>query len=246
LAGDYSIAIEPIPAQPPDPYDRDMVFVRGGCFRMGDTFGDGRVHERPAHKVCVEDFTIGRYEVTQAQWRELMNETPSVSSSCGDDCPVENVSWKDVQEFLIRLNRRVNSDYRNFYRLPTEAEWEYAARSRGKRERYAGVSGHADPEAVAWYGEDSEMKPHPVGIKGPNGLGLYDMSGNVAEWVRDWYERGYYTRAVLDNPTGPRIGQDRLYRGGSWGSPAHDVRTSSRSWMNPDDRNGMLGFRLAR
>lgn len=163
----------------------EMIFVKGGCYQMGDTFGDGAPEEKPVHDVCVSDFYMGKHEVTQGQWKRIMGNNPSSFSGCGDNCPVEHVSWNDAQNFI----RRLNSQSGKGYRLPTEAEWEYAARSGGKSEKFAGG---ADVNTVAWYDGNSSSKAHPAGQKLPNGLGLHDMSGNVWEWCNDWYDGTYY------------------------------------------------------
>ncbi|MEN6422232.1 MAG: formylglycine-generating enzyme family protein [Smithella sp.] len=187
----------------------EMIFVKGGCFQMGDTVGGGEADEKPVHQVCLSNFYMGKYEVTQGQWQQIMGNNPSHFSSCGDNCPVEKVSWNDVQDFIRRLNSQTGKNYR----LPTEAEWEYAARSGGKSEQY---SGGADVDSVAWYDGNSGRKTHPVGQKKPNGLGLHDMSGNVWEWCQDWYSDKYYSQSNRDNPSGPSSGSNRVLRGGSW------------------------------
>lgn len=216
----------------------EFVFVKGGCYQMGDTFGDGESDEKPVHEVCVNDFYIGKYEVTQAQWEKVMGNNPSYFKNC-DNCPVEQVSWNDIQKFINRLNSKTGS---NKYRLPTEAEWGYAARSGGKREKY---SGGDDSDSVAWYEKNSGGKNHVVGQKKPNGLGIYDMSGNVWEWVNDWFDIGYYKSSPKDNPKGPNSGSYRVERGGGWIDIARNVRASSRSSPAPDHRYSELGLRLA-
>lgn len=216
----------------------EMVFIPGGTFQMGDTFGDGDEDEKPVHTVTVSDFYLGKYEVTQKQWQEIMGNNPSDFK--GDNRPVENVSWNDVQEFIRRLNARTGGNFR----LPTEAEWEYAARG-GNRSRGYKYSGSNDADAVAWYSKNSGDQTHPVGTKLPNELGLYDMSGNVWEWCQDWY--GSYSSGSQHNPKGPLYGKSRMVRGGSWGSDDRVVRVSNRLRDNPDDRNDLdVGFRLAR
>ncbi|MBI4843838.1 MAG: SUMF1/EgtB/PvdO family nonheme iron enzyme [Nitrospirae bacterium] len=212
----------------------DMVYVKGGCYQMGDTFGDGSGDEKPVHEVCVDDFYIGKYEVTQGQWRDVMGNNPSEFSGCGDDCPVENVSWNGIREFIRKLGGN--------YRLPTEAEWEYAARSGGKKEKYA--SGD-NVDSVAWYGSNSGNNTHQVGRKAANGLGIYDMSGNVWEWVQDWYGESYYQNSPRNNPQGPSSGQLRVRRGGSWFTNALSAR-GLRLYLNPGLGGSDLGFRLAR
>ena len=217
--------------------ERNMVKVQGGCFQMGDTFGDGYSSEKPVHEVCLSSaYRIGKYEVTQGQWQKIMGSNPSHFSSCGDNCPVETVGWEDVQEFI----RRLNSQTGKRYRLPTEAEWEYAARSGGKAEKY---SGGDNPDAVAWYDGNSGSKTHPAGQKQSNGLGLYDMSGNVWEWVSDWY--GAYPSGRQQDPPGPSGGSRRVCRGGSWGSDPGLVRAAYRAnFDDPGLRDSDLGFRL--
>jgi formylglycine-generating enzyme required for sulfatase activity len=214
----------------------EFVEVPGGCFQMGDTFGDGD-DEKPVHEVCVGNFSIGKFEVTQGQWRKVMGSNPSRFSSCGDNCPVEMVTWNDVQSFISKLN----SQSGNSYRLPTEAEWEYAARSGGKQEKYSGSN---SIDAVAWYANNSGSQTHPVGQKQANGLGIYDMSGNVWEWCSDWYGRSYYSSSPKDNPQGPSSGSDRVVRGGGWNDGARDVRSAIRAGGGPGDRCDFLGFRL--
>jgi formylglycine-generating enzyme required for sulfatase activity len=223
----------------------ELVLVKGGCYPMGDVFGDGELEETPVHEVCVGDFFVGRYEVTRGQWKEVMGTAPSLDRGCTDEgCPVENVSWNDAQEFIRRLNAEGGR-----YRLPTEAEWEYAARSGGKKERY---SGGDDVKRVAWYAENSGRRNHPVGTRAPNGLGIYDMSGNVWEWTNDWYGLDYYSRSPRDNPAGPSgpMGPDvdRVIRGGCKTGEAHNERTTRRSYgfqRTSSDRSDKVGFRLA-
>jgi len=214
----------------------EFVNVPGGCFQMGDIFGDGESDERPVHDVCISDYAIGAFEVTQSQWRKVM-ATPPISSC--ETCPVSDVSFTEVQEFIQRLNGLSGTSYR----LPTEAEWEYAARSGGKREKF---SGGDVGDNFAWANSNSSAKFHPVGQKSPNGLGIYDMSGNVWEWVNDWYDKEYYSIGSLNNPEGPANGTYRVIRGGSWGSSLKFVRTSDRFRILSDDRSFNLGFRLAR
>ncbi len=216
-----------------------MVFVQGGCFQMGDTFGDGDSDEKPVHQVCVDSFYIGKYEVTQGQWQKIMGNNPSRFSNCGDNCPVEQVSWNDIQGFFRKLNASSGKNYR----LPTEAEWEYAARSGGKKEKYAGTDGSLDD--YAWYSSNSGSKTHPVGQKRPNGLGIYDMSGNVWEWCNDYYGENYYSQSPRNNPEGPSSGSYRVLRGGGWGNIAAYTRAAYRNRSFPGIRDYGLGFRLA-
>lgn len=225
----------------------ELVFVRGGCFEMGDVFGDGETEESPVHEVCVEDFLIGKYEVTRGQWEAVMGSDPSRDRCDGDGCPVDSVSWNDVQEFVGRLNGRGGG---GMFRLPTEAEWEYAARSGGKRERY---SGGDDLGSVAWFAENSGRSNHPVGTRAPNGLGLHDMSGNVWEWTNDWYGVDYYSTSPRDNPIGPRRptgpNVDHVIRGGCRTGEAANERTIRRSYgyqRTSSDRGDKIGFRVVR
>lgn len=213
----------------------EYIRIPGGTFRMGSNSSDD---VKPVHEVTVRSFELGNYEVTQGQWKAVMGSNPSYFKECGDGCPVEQVSWNDVQEFMRKLNAKGNGCT---YRLPTEAEWEYACRSGGKDEKYCGGS---DVDAVAWYDDNGGSKTHPVGQKAPNGLGLYDMSGNVREWVSDWYEGNYYANSPRDNPQGPSGGSGRVFRGGSVFNAY--VLSSVRSYDAPGDHDGALGFRLAR
>jgi sulfatase modifying factor 1 len=249
-AGEERPAATASPAPPREDPTTSMVLVpvKGGCFQMGDVFGDGEVEETPVHEVCVGDFHLGKYEVTQGQWKQVMGGNPSLDRGCqGDDrCPVDTVSWSDAQEFIRRLNARAVGGR---YRLPTEAEWEYAARSGGRRERY---SGGDDADRVAWFAENSGRRNRPVGTKAPNGLGLHDMSGNVWEWTADWYGDDYYSHSPRDNPggpagpTGPNV--DRVIRGGCKTGEAHNERTTRRSsgyQRSSGDRSDKIGFRVA-
>ena len=230
-----------------------MVLVKGGCFQMGDIFGDGSRHEKPAHKVCVDDFKIGIYEVTQLQRKDVMGSNPSFNKNC-DSCPVESVSWDDVQIYIKKLNSTTGKKYR----LPTEAEWEYAARSGGKQEKYAGFNKESqfheygnfcDSNCVYEHKDkkqdDGYKKTSPVGSYKPNSLGLYDMSGNVYEWVNDRYEKDYYSKSPESNPPGPLTGDKRVLRGGSWDNFAFVSRTLARYKDSPHVRYFFDGFRLA-
>jgi formylglycine-generating enzyme required for sulfatase activity len=218
-----------------------MVFVQGGTFWMGCTDEQGsdcESDEMPKHQVTLKGFWIGKYEVTQAEWRAVMGENPSDNEGC-DQCPVEQVSWNDVQQFIKELNRQTGKNYR----LPTEAEWEYAARggSKSKGNKYAGCN---NLDEAGWYDYNSGRKTHPVGQKKPNELGLYDMSGNVWEWCADWY--GDYPSDARTNPEGPVRGLNRVGRGSGWGDNQQGCRVAYRDGWNPGGRNGYLGFRLAR
>ncbi|MBI3600779.1 MAG: formylglycine-generating enzyme family protein, partial [Nitrospinae bacterium] len=199
----------------------EIIFIKGGCYQMGDTFGDGESDEKPIHEVCVDDFYMGKYEVTQKEWQSIMGNNPSYLKNC-DNCPVEQVSWNDVQEYINKLNQKTGKKYR----LPTEAEWEYAARSGGRSEKYSGGN---NIDSVAWYNSNSNSKTHPVGQKEANGLGLYDMTGNVWEWCQDWYDSDYYRKSPKNNPEGASSGQYRVLRGGSWDEYARYARAAIRS-----------------
>jgi formylglycine-generating enzyme required for sulfatase activity len=223
-----------------DPYTgMEFVFIKGGCYEMGDTFGDGNKDEKPSHNLCVDDFYLGIYEVIQGQWEKVMGNNPSHFKK-GDNYPVEQVSWEDVQQFIYRLNNQTGRKYR----LPTEAEWEYAARSGGKTEKYAGTSEDDELKEYAWFDSNSDLQTHPVGQKRPNGLGLYDMIGNVSEWCADWYDENYYESSPGDNPKGPDGGTYRVLRGKSYLDCWDGVRASARSRATPSIRNNFNGFRL--
>ena len=210
----------------------EMVYVQGGTFQMGS---NEYIMEKPIHSVTVSDFYIGKYEVTQKQWRDIMGTNPSDFNNC-DNCPVEQVSWNDVQDFIEKLNAKTGKNYR----LPTEAEWEYAARG-GQSYKYAGSDNIG---SVAWNEYNSGWKIHPVGQKSPNGYGLYDMSGNVWEWCSDWYDSDYYENSPQYNPKGASSGSSRVLRGGSFGSEPADCSVASRYSNTPTNRFINFGFRL--
>lgn len=216
----------------------EFVFIEGGCFQMGSNDGDS--DERPVHTACVSDFFIGRYEVTQGQWAAVMGNNPSQFTNCGADCPVEQVSWNDAQDFIRRLNQKNGT---NTYRLPTEAEWEYAARA-GSATRYCFGNDADELGAYAWYDRNSGSRTHPAGQKKPNAWGLSDMHGNVWEWVQDW--KGDYPAGRVANPKGPSSGSDRVNRGGGWDFHASRCRSAYRFVNHPYDRGSSLGFRLVR
>lgn len=216
----------------------EMVRVKGGCFQMGDMFEEGDNDEKPVHEVCVKDFSIGKYEVTQEQWVAVMGSNPSKNQ--GDRLPVERVSWDDAQQFIAKLNTMTGKRYR----LPTEAEWEYAARCRGRRENWAGTSVESELGDYAWYDKNSDKKTHVVGTKKPNALGIYDMSGNVWEWVQDWYDPVYYEERPRGNPQGPSTGSKRVSRSGSFDFDPENDRASFRGKSTPDSRLDDQGFRL--
>ena len=216
-----------------------MIAVEGGTFQMGATSeqgGDADDDEYPVHSVTLSDYYIGETEVTQELWEAVMVSNPSYFS--GSQRPVERVSWNDCQEFITQLNQLTGKNFR----LPTEAEWEYAARGGNKSQGYK-YSGSNTIGNVAWYGDNSNST-HNVKIKSPNELGIYDMSGNVYEWCQDWYGYGSYSSNAQTNPTGPSSGSNRVYRGGSWYNSASGCRVASRSFSSPGLRDGGLGFRV--
>ena len=215
----------------------EFVAVPRGSFMMGDLFDEGLENEKPAHDVRLDRFYIGKYPVTQRQWHGLMPENNSRFQ--GDTLPVEQVTWDEVQIFIKRISEAVSSDYR--VDLPTEAQWEYAARSGGRNETYAG-SDTADP--VAWYDENSSSTTHPVGMKAPNGLGLYDMCGNVWEWCRDNFKSDAYRHHKRENPAVVGPGRDRVIRGGGWNVDSWSVRCARRSNLPRELYGPGLGFRL--
>jgi len=217
----------------------EMILVRGGIFTMGCNSGLGVIcyeNEKPAHQVTLSDFYIGKYEVTQAQWREVMGNNPSRFK--GDNLPVESVSWHDVQEYITRLNNITGKKYR----LPTEAEWEFAARGGNKSGGYQ-YSGSNAINDVAWYQGNSNQSTHPVGTKSSNELGIHDMTGNVWEWCSDWY--GYYSSNAQINPQGPSSGSHRISRGSSWEYTVMMARVLTRQGNSPDTLGSTIGFRLA-
>ena len=210
----------------------NMVYVSGGTFIMG---GDESSDQTPTHSVTLSSYYICKYEVTQALWRAVMGSNPSKFK--GDNLPVEQVSWNDCQTFINRLN---NYTGRNF-RLPTEAEWEFAARG-GNYSRHYKYSGSNYISDVAWYCDNSGNRTHPVGTKQANELGLYDMSGNVWEWCSDWY--GSYSSYSQSNPTGATSGFGRVERGGNWCGLARYCCSSHRSYYAPGNSFDDLGLRL--
>ncbi|MDR2591696.1 MAG: formylglycine-generating enzyme family protein [Chitinispirillales bacterium] len=217
----------------------EMVFVQGGTFMMGCSgrnAGNCEKDEKPAHKVTLGDFQIGKYEVTQKQWSQVMGSNPSHFK--GDNLPVGKVSWYDVQEFIEKLNALTGKKYR----LPTEAEWEFAARGGVKSTGFAFAGGNNAGD-VAWYKSNSGGKCHAVGSRGSNELGIYDMSGNVWEWVNDWSAN--YNSADSKDPSGPATGNNRVLRGGSWPYDASYCRVSYRNGSAPGNRGADVGFRLA-
>jgi len=219
----------------------EFVWVPEGCYEMGcGSWGGGcQDDEKPVHEVCVDGFWIGKYEVTQSQWKKVMGNNPS-NFKKGDNYPVEMVSWNDGKVFIKRLNQKSGG---NKFRLPSEAEWEYAARSGGKPEKYAGGN---NVDAVAWYWENGGKTTHPVGTKAPNGLDVYDMSGNVWEWCEDIYSKNAYGKHQRNNPIYTEGGSYRVFRGGSWNDFPRGVRSANRDHDTPDNRFNYIGVRLVR
>jgi formylglycine-generating enzyme required for sulfatase activity len=214
----------------------EMVSVHGGTFTMGSSSNYN--NEKPPHQVTLISYSIGKYPITQAQWVAAMDGNPSSNKGCAD-CPVENVSWEDAQKFIVKLNELSGKRYR----LPTEAEWEYAARGGVKSHGYD-YSGSNIIGDVAWYCDNSGKNTHPVGTKSPNELGIYDMNGNVLEWCGDWFSEEYYSSSPLNNPTGPSSGSYRVFRGGGWYNYAPNCRVASRAGYSPSYRGSNVGFRV--
>ncbi len=219
-----------------------MIPVKGGTFQMGATkeqTGEARKDEKPVHTVTLDNFQIGETEVSQALWREVMGSNPSTYK--GNDLPVTNVTWEDCQEFIKKLNERTGKQFR----LPTEAEWEFAARGGTASKGYM-FSGSDEVRSVAWHNRDSNRDrhngPYAIKSKDPNELGIYDMSGNVNEWCQDWF--GDYTADPQTNPQGPATGKEHVYRGGSWWYYGMSCRVSRRN-SGVKDVRGVIGLRLA-
>jgi formylglycine-generating enzyme required for sulfatase activity len=234
------IAVTPVekpPATKPTVPD-GMVFVEGGGFSMGSN--DGSDNEKPVHPVYVSSFYMDKYEVTVAQYRKFCSATERVMPSAPswtwrEDNPIVNVSWDDANAYARWAGKR----------LPTEAEWEYAARG-GNKSRGFKYSGSSTLDEVAWYGSNSNSQTHPVGEKQPNELGLYDMSGNVWEWCADWYSDKYYENSIDSrNPKGPASTGARVLRGGSWSNSGNYCRVAYRDRISPYGRNYRGGFRCA-
>ena len=216
-----------------------MMPVEGGKFLMGagDDDVEAKASEKPQHEVELTSFYMGETEVTQTLWEAVMDEKQSYFK--GDNLPVEQVSWDECQTFIAKLNEMTGKKFR----LPTEAEWEYAARGgqKSKGKKYGSASNN---ESTFWYADNSGDKTHAVGSN-PNELGLCDMSGNVNEWCLDWYDENYYASSPKKNPQGPTTGEKRVVRGGSWGSKAKYCRVDSRGWGTPYYGYNDTGLRLA-
>jgi len=225
-----------------------FVLIPAGIFMMGSSLNEpGRDSDERRHKVSLtRPFYLQTTEVTQGQWQAVMGENPSHFSDCGETCPVEMVSWHDTQRFIARLNAMAGA---RRYRLPTEAEWEYAARSGSQTALSNGIltvtgcAYDAKLDRIGWYCGNSGNKPHPVAQKQPNSWDLYDMHGNVWEWCQDWY--GDYPSEPVTDPQGPASGLIRVNRGGSWWWFARFCRSANRIRYMPFDHTEDIGFRLA-
>jgi formylglycine-generating enzyme required for sulfatase activity len=232
--------------------DISMVFAEGdtltiGCIREAANYSDScrtgfEAAEMPSHRVRLNSFYIGKYPITQRQWKTVMGDGNNPSRFTGDELPVDNVSWNDAQEFINKLNKLAGKAYR----LPTNAEWEYAARGGTESLGYK-YSGGNDIGDIAWYKDNSGDRTKPVGTKKANELGIYDMSGNIYEWVNDWHGDYYQNqdRSPIDNPLGPPSGSGRVLRGGCFSSDTRSLRSSARGYDAPSNSSQMYGFRIA-
>jgi len=251
----------------PEQADEDFVTVPAGCFQMGNGFSDAYHLEKPVHDVCLDEFSMAKYDVTVGAFSRFVQESSYVTEAeknggCyihdgiswsmnsranwrspgfkqDDGHPVVCVTWNDAARYAAWLSCKEQKSYR----LPSEAQWEYAARGGGRIERYAGGD---DVDSLAWYSANADGATHPVGLKKPNSLGLYDMSGNVWQWCADWYSQSYYRQSPRNNPTGPAEGTKKVFRGGSWFYDARGVRASYRDFAPAEYRSSYLGFRLVR
>ncbi|MDP7552003.1 MAG: formylglycine-generating enzyme family protein [Nitrospinaceae bacterium] len=215
-----SISIVPEDQEKASRAPEGMVFIKGGCFTMGNNYA--QVDESPEHEACLDDFYMDKYEVTQSRWEKRVKFNPSKFT--GSDLPVEQINYYDVQEFISKSEGQCN--------LPTEAQWEYAARGRAEA-RY--FWGNMMNDKYAWFEDNSGGKTHPVGQKKPNQFGLYDMAGNVWEWTSDWYDAAYQ-RGKQSNPTGVPAGDFKVIRGGAFDSSAGALRITNRTWIHPRNR----------
>jgi len=242
-----------------------FITVPAGCFQMGNGFSDAYHLEKPVHEVCLDGFSIAKYDVTVSDFSLFVEESGYVTQAENSGgCyvhdgvswsmnpaaswrnpgftqtvshPVVCVTWNDAVQYAAWLSGKDKKSYH----LPSEAQWEYAARGGGRFERYAGGN---DVDALAWYSVNANGTTHPVGQKKPNSLGLYDMSGNVWQWNADWYSQSYYRQSPRDNPKGSPEGIKKVFRGGSWFYDARGVRASYRDFAPKDYRSSYLGFRL--
>ncbi|MDY6973364.1 MAG: formylglycine-generating enzyme family protein [Thermodesulfobacteriota bacterium] len=245
-AADTPLDVEPVALVRECPYlfvdeylGAELVLVPSGSFVMGSPESEkGRdKDESPAHKVEIDSFYIGRYEITQPQWEKVMGKNPSKFRGL-PDLPVEGVSWKDVKEFLIRLQKKTRLPYR----LSTEAEWEYVCRA-GSQTPFCSGSDERSLNEYAWFSINAGGETHRVGSRLPNKLGVYDMHGNVSEWVGDG-RRGYLSRTE-NNPVGPSSSKKAIHRGGCWLYPARLCRSANRMSADKEFRSHIIGFRLA-
>ena len=221
----------------------ELVLVPAGTFTMGGDYVAEQAdeNETPKHAVTFRTpFYIGRYTVTQSQWHCVMGNNPSYFE--GPDKPVESVSHRDACAFLDRLNQKEDT---NRYRLPTEAQWEYAARAGAESTYCFGTNRSLLPE-YAWYQKNSDNRTHKVGRLTPNDWGIYDMHGNVHEWCWDWFDRNFYAASSTVDPQGPPDGLARSLRGGDWGSDDWYCRCAIRSLSSPDRRSPRVGFRVVK
>jgi len=218
----------------------EFILIPAGEFRMGADDKEGFEDERPVHRVRItRPFYLGKYPVTQGQWEAVMETNPSHFTG-NPNRPVENVAWHDAQEFLRRLSEKEGKPYR----LPTEAEWEYAARA-GSNTTYCFGDDVKLLREYAWYADNSGNETHPVGQLDANAWGLHDIHGNVWEWVQDWYAANYYQQSAVINPSGPDSSEYKVSRGGSWRNGARSVRVAARNWLEPGSRSDGIGFRCA-
>jgi formylglycine-generating enzyme required for sulfatase activity len=217
-----------------------FAWIKGGCYDMGCGSWTAQcdTDETPVHKVCVKGFWMGQYEVTQMEWQTIMENNPSLSAY-GNYYPVEKVSWNDVQTYIQKLEKKSGHQFR----LPTEAEWEYACRSCGKPQKYSGKG--LDLNHIGWFAENSQLITHSVGYKAPNDFDLYDMSGNVAEWCLDSYQDGAYKNHSKNSPVN-KNGDEKVVRGGDWSDEYQRLRCSDRRGFHKDMKSSDLGFRLIR
>jgi formylglycine-generating enzyme required for sulfatase activity len=214
----------------------ELASIPAGEFQMGNNSSEANFDEKPVHTVRLsKTFWMGKTEVTQGLWQAVMGSNPSYFKS-GDNYPVEQVSWDDCQSFIQKLNQMLGG---NAFRMPTEAEWEYACRAGTTGDSYGNI------DAIAWYFNNAGNTTHPVGQKQKNAWGLYDTLGNVWEWCQDWYDENYYQNSPAIDPTGPASGSYRVIRGGSWAYDIRFVRSASRFRYDPGYRCDFLGFRLA-
>lgn len=232
-----------MPAKPPvmnapKPILPEMITVEAGTFWMGNDSAEEK-DEKPRHQVTLKSFKIGKFEVTQEQWQSVMGYNPS-QFKCGK-CPVEGVSYDDAQRYMNKLNQLTGRKFR----LPTEAEWEYAAKG-GKYSKGYVYAGSNNVDEVAWHNGNSGGQTNVVGLKIPNELALYDMSGNVSEWCGDWYDEEYYKKSPKENPKNTTAAAKRVLRGGNWGYNEDRIHTAYRDWDSQDKgRSSFYGFRLA-